>query len=819
MKKTTGSHTLSEHGSASDARGGLNDAGASNSIEWSSRNEPRTYNDSKREGSQPVVSNGIEWTKDMPKDRMETPKFSGSYSNFGEVQNPNSSGINSYYRQSIYPSNFLFNPARQESIGSILNNYQISNQYFRPDGAGSEKPSAARQQAMSAAPGYYPGAQENIRAPEMAAGETRQRGDSVLLPPIVPTQGRGSMVDAETARLSNSSRSNSIFSSLIQLPRSSTNSISENTISTTGGGGKGIGRQNVNPSSAGGGSTLKQDLKGRHDSIGFQNGYIIPPTDFDSLQQKRFQSEGKRGDRKQSIGDRSKQNSFDYLFNTSFWEGLNNEFNNIPSLSHNNSINEVLSGLSNGSIDLSGLSDEQAKHSIINFLNNQQSFSNNQRYVEPDVTYPRANLKEDIFDKTNGKKGNQLPMNDASNTVAKNDKQNIGGRQNTDNNTSRTPSYGNAYKDEIPASPKSSFSDHYAGIDNGVHSIRQSIEGDLYNNSNAANLTSYPQYLGAQGRDNVGRNKHMNNYGDMQAYGQNYSVPPEMTEGRKRQRIDDQAQAKGYSNFSFNPSKTQKDQSKLIPAQQFLKTEDGRPVLGATKIDQLMLVIQARDKGIKDMIKQAPDGSILAPNDSKSAGGIIPQPANLVGGVDRSNKGASVSQDEEDDKHSKKKLKNRQCPYCYKCFTQSTHLEVHVRSHIGYKPFECSFCHKRFTQGGNLRTHYRLHTGEKPFTCEICARSFSRKGNLAAHKLTHENLKPYKCKLDGCDKSFTQLGNLKSHQNRFHLATLNDLTHKLAELKDNDFSMLPEEEREMLDYFKELYKNSNKGIRGRGKRS
>lgn len=817
MKKPTGSHTLSEHGSASEARGGLNDAGASNSIEWSSRNEPRTYNDPKRKSNQPVVLNGIEWTKDLPRDRMETPKFSGSYSNFGEVQNPNGSGISSYYRQSIYPSNFLFNPARQELIGSILNNYQISNQYFRPDGAGSEKASAARQQAMSATPGNYPGVQENIRPTDLATGEVRGRGDSVLLPPIVPTQGRGSMADAETARLSNSSRSNSIFSSLIQLPRSSTNSIPENTNTITGGGGKGISRHNVIPSSAGGGSTLTQDLKGKQDSLGFQNGYVIPSTDFDSLQLKRLPSEGKPGDYKQLIGERSKQNSLDYLFNSSFWEGLNNEFNNIPSLSHSNSINEVLSGLSNGSIDLSGLSDEQAKHSIINFLNNQHSFGSNQRYVEPDAMYSRANLKEDIFDKTNGKKANQSTMNDTSNPVAKNDKQNIDGRQNTNDNTSRTPSYGNAYKDDIPASPKSSFSDHYAGIDNGVHSIRQSIEGDLYNSSNAASLTTYPQFLAAQGRDNVER-KHMNNYGDMQTYGQNYSVPPEMTEGRKRQRTGDQAQTERYSTFNFNPSKSQQDQDKLIPAQQFLKTEDGRPVLGATKIDQLMLVIQARDKGIKDMIKQAPDGSILAPNDLKSAGGLIPQPANLVGGVDRSKKGASGLQDEEDNKHPKKKIKNRQCPYCYKCFTQSTHLEVHVRSHIGYKPFECSFCHKRFTQGGNLRTHYRLHTGEKPFTCEICERSFSRKGNLAAHKLTHENLKPYKCKLDGCDKSFTQLGNLKSHQNRFHLATLNDLTHKLAELKDNDFSQLPKQEREILDYFKELYKNSNKGIRGRGKR-
>jgi hypothetical protein len=71
--------------------------------------------------------------------------------------------------------------------------------------------------------------------------------------------------------------------------------------------------------------------------------------------------------------------------------------------------------------------------------------------------------------------------------------------------------------------------------------------------------------------------------------------------------------------------------------------------------------------------------------------------------------------------------------------------------------------------------------------------------------------------LDGCDKSFTQLGNLKSHQNRFHLATLNDLTHRLAELNGDALQKLPPHEKELLDYFKGLYKNSNKGIKGRGK--
>ena len=81
--------------------------------------------------------------------------------------------------------------------------------------------------------------------------------------------------------------------------------------------------------------------------------------------------------------------------------------------------------------------------------------------------------------------------------------------------------------------------------------------------------------------------------------------------------------------------------------------------------------------------------------------------------------------------------------------------------------------------------------------------------------LTHDKSKPFPCKLDNCEKSFTQLGNLKSHQNKFHSTTLNNLTLKLAEGLTGHES---EEELRALDYLGNLYKNSNRGIKGRGKK-
>jgi hypothetical protein len=56
---------------------------------------------------------------------------------------------------------------------------------------------------------------------------------------------------------------------------------------------------------------------------------------------------------------------------------------------------------------------------------------------------------------------------------------------------------------------------------------------------------------------------------------------------------------------------------------------------------------------------------------------------------------------------------------------------------------------------------------------------------------------------------------LQSHQNKFHIETLKNLTAKFATLKDYD--NVPKADRELWEYFAILYKNSNKGIKGRGK--
>ncbi|OLL25779.1 Asparagine-rich zinc finger protein AZF1 [Neolecta irregularis DAH-3] len=172
-------------------------------------------------------------------------------------------------------------------------------------------------------------------------------------------------------------------------------------------------------------------------------------------------------------------------------------------------------------------------------------------------------------------------------------------------------------------------------------------------------------------------------------------------------------------------------------------------------------------------------------------------------------------------KQTTKNVRNFECtiPGCRRSFPQNAHLEIHMRSHTGDRPFKCNHlsCTKSFAQKGNLATHQRKHTGSKPYLCSYddCGKSFTQLSNLKTHKRTHNVDRPFTCMLEGCKQSFAQLGNLKRHQNRHHKNTLEEYIQKFSSAGPT--TLKTPKDIEIFEYFAKLYKNSNKGIKGRGK--
>jgi KRAB domain-containing zinc finger protein len=106
-----------------------------------------------------------------------------------------------------------------------------------------------------------------------------------------------------------------------------------------------------------------------------------------------------------------------------------------------------------------------------------------------------------------------------------------------------------------------------------------------------------------------------------------------------------------------------------------------------------------------------------------------------------------------DTRHGDKERKRHQCHICKIMFKSKVALGNHIRDHTMKKPHMCLTCGQFFTELNNLKRHQQRH-GVKPYKCTTCGKSFSDSRGLRINMSSTLSLPNNPSTV--CDKCFSR---------------------------------------------------------------